>query len=75
MRLVEYTARDVQEIMQPFADQLVRRIAYPAAKGLVRFCDTPVHLQRNVPARRIFVEVFEVVFYWASLRQSYSSRR
>ena len=71
--LVEDAARDVEEVVQPLADQFVGRVAGPAAKGLVGLDDAPVRPQREVPARRVLVEVFQILFDMVGLRQSRAS--
>ena len=72
---VEDAARDVEEVVQPLADQFVRRVAGPAAEGLVGLDDAPVRPQREVPAGRVLVEVFQILFDMVGFRQSRASPR
>src|ERR1700735_433484 len=67
---VKNAARDVQELMQSLADEVIGRIPGPAAKGLVRFGDATVSAKREVPAGRILVEVSQIRFEMVRIRQN-----
>jgi hypothetical protein len=54
-------ARHVEEVAEPFACHLFRRVADPAEKRVVHAFDASIRKQRNVRARRVLEHVFEIV--------------
>ena len=74
MGLVVDAARNVQQVVEPLADQLLRRVAGPAAEGGVGLEDAAVGPQREIAARRVLVEVFEVLRRATSVRHQTKAR-
>ena len=75
MGFVKDAACNVEEVVEPLADQLVRRVTGPAAECLIGFDDASIGAQRQISAGRIFVEVLQVLFDVAGVRQSFASQK
>ena len=60
MGLVEHAAGDVQQVAQPFADQLLGRDSDPVRKGTIGSDNATVGLQREIAAWRVLEEVLQV---------------
>ena len=70
MTYLSHTELDKEK---PPTDEFVRYISGPAAKRLVGLEDTPIGPQREVPARRVLVEVLQILFDMVWFRQSHAS--